>query len=243
MVLGSVWQRQMGAACSPREGRKGGTSSAYQTSTTGRNGNPAMPATRFSIFQTLLVAVAILGASAAASAQAKKKPPRDTIVLTSGAIKIGTLKNIFGSNVYYVDTLGKEHSLKERNVHRIIYSSGRTQTLNQKAVGDVSEDDWRIVMLVDDPTQVEGLYARGVVSGKSSPSNKSKRSAQRSAETRIKKRCVAKGGIVVLVTKRLTTGGYGETPSFYIEGEAYGTEPLEEGTEGNEGATADSDEE
>ena len=56
------------------------------------------------------------------------------------------MKNIFGSNVYYGDTIGQEHSLRERNVHRIIYSTGRTQTLNQKAVVDVSEDDWKILM-------------------------------------------------------------------------------------------------
>lgn len=243
MVLGSVWQRQTGGAYSPRGGQRGGTSSPSPTSLMGEKGRAAMPKGRIATLCALLVAAAgVLGAAAPASAQAaKKKPPRDTIILTSGVVKIGTLKNIFGSDVYYVDTLGKEQSLKERNVHRIIYSNGRTQTLNQMAVTDVSEDDWRIVMLVDDPAQVEGLYPRGVVTGKSSPSNKSKRSAQRSAETRIKKRCVAKGGIVVLITKRLTTGGYGETPSFYLEGEAYGTEPLEEGAENND-TTTDEDE-
>lgn len=242
MVLGSVWQRQTGVASSPRDGQKDGISLAYPTSTTGRRGRATMPTSRVSTVLALLLAVVLQGKGTAALAQAGNKPPRDTIILTSGNVKVGTLKNIFESTVYYVDTLGKEHSLKERNVHRIIYSNGRTQTLNQKAVSDVSEGDWRIVMLVDDPAQVEGLYARGVVSGKSSPSNKSKRSAQRSAETRIKKCCVAKGGIVVLVTKRLTTGGYGEPPSFYIEGEAYGSEPLDEGAENSDTTTPDDEE-
>lgn len=243
MVLGSVWQQQMGGAYSPREGQKGGTSSAYQTSTTGKNGKPAMPAKRITPLAVLLLAVFLIGSFPIARAQSSKKPALDTIFLTSGKWKVGTLKNIFGSSVYYVDTLGKEHALKERNVHRIVYSTGRSQSFNQMAVSDAAEGDWRVVMLVDDPAQVEGLYARGVVSGKSSPSNKTKRSAQRSAETRIKKRCAAKGGIVVLVTKRLSTGGYGETPSLYIEGEAYGTEPLEEGQEGDEGGASDSTEE
>ncbi len=240
MVLGSVWQRRTGDAYSPQEGQKGVISSQFLTSSTARRSSLAMQRSKLFALIAVLIMVGTLGAGQSVNAQTAKKQPLDSIVLTSGTVKVGTLKNIFGSNVYYIDTLGKEHSLKERNVHRIIYSNGRTQTLNQKAVSDVSEEDWRIVMLVDDPKQVEGLYARGVVSGKSSPSNKTKQSAQRSAETRIKKRCVAKGGIVVLITKRITTGGYGETPSYFIEGEAYGSEPLDENTEGEEGA-ADSD--
>lgn len=242
MVLGSVWQRQTGDAYSPRGAQRGATNSRFLTSTTVRRSKRYMPSRNLFLAVFALFALGFVVLPSSVAAQAAKKPQRDTIVLTSGQIKVGTLKNIFGSNVYYIDTLGKERSLKERNVHRIIYSSGRTQTLNQKAISEVSDDDWRIVMLVDDPKQVEGLYARGVVSGKSSPSNKTKQSVQRSAETRIKKRCVAKGGIVVLVTKRLTTGGYGEIPSYYIEGEAYGTEPPQEGEENVEAPIDDSDE-
>ncbi len=241
MVSGNVWQRRTGGAYSPRDGRRDATSSPSLTNSTGRRSKLSMSLGKFSSLCQLLLLVGVMGVGMSATAGTPAKRALDTIVLTSGGIKVGTLKNIFGSNVYYVDTIGQEHSLRERNVHRIIYSTGRTQTLNQKAVVDVSEDDWKIVMLVDDAAQVDGLYARGVVSGKSSPTNKTKQSAQRSAETRIKKRCVAKGGIVVLVTKRLTTGGYGETPSYYIEGEAYGSEPLEEGAEDGGESSGSSD--
>lgn len=67
-------------------------------------------------------------------------------------------------------------------------------------------------------------------------------SAKRNAETRLKKRAVAKGAIFVLVTKRTSTGGYGEVPTYYIEGEAFGTEPPKEGDSAAVNADDSSDE-
>jgi len=35
-------------------------------------------------------------------------------------------------------------------------------------------------------------------------------------------------GTLILITKKLTTGGYGEYPGYYIKGIAYGPEPPAE---------------
>jgi hypothetical protein len=37
-------------------------------------------------------------------------------------------------------------------------------------------------------------------------------------------------GTLILVTRKLTTGGYGEYPGYYIKGIAYGPEPPAEGS-------------
>lgn len=166
--------------------------------------------------------------------------PVDTIQLTSGrkiacVIRTRTSKRVY----YYSDSLGTEKSFARRNVHRLIYSDGRAEKLNDLAVRTLASDDYRNVIIVDDKEDVEGLYSYGVVHGESSKSNRSMASAKRSAETRLKKRAVAKGAIFVLVTKRQSTGGYGEVPTYYLEGEAFGVEPPE--SEEGEGADVDVD--
>lgn len=196
----------------------------------------------------VLAVVLLLGGTLGVSgvyAQTKsdKKVAYDTIYLTSGRKYLGIVKNISGSHILYIDTLNQKKSFMERNVQKIVYSNGKAMTFNSAAVSSVEETDWRIVILTEDPKQVEGLFPRGHVFGESNPKNKSLKSAQRSAETRIKKRAVAKQGLIVLVSKRLKTGGYGEIPSYRIEGEVYGTEPLPEGETGDETEpTQDADE-
>ena len=51
---------------------------------------------------------------------------------------------------------------------------------------------------------------------------------------KLQKKAAAIKGMVVLVTKRKATGGYGEFPGYFIEGTVYGTEPLEEESAGND---------
>lgn len=155
-----------------------------------------------------------------------RQQPIDTIILTSGRRLTGTIRAVTNLNVFYTPPGKKEErSFERRNVHMVIYANGRAERLNDMAFQSIEETDWRIIILTDDPEEVRGLYSQGVVSGESSKTNKSMRSAKRSAETRIKKRAVAKKGLIVLVTRRVQSGGYGEIPTYYIEGEAYGLEP------------------
>lgn len=158
----------------------------------------------------------------------QRKKPIDTIIFTSGRKAVGTVRTISSTMVFYVpEGKSEEVSHKRRNVHMVVYANGRAERLNDLAFQEADLTDWRIIILTDDPDEVAGLYPLGVVSGESSKSNRTIRSARRSAETRLKKRAVAKGGIMVFVSKRQTTGGFREVPTYYIEGEAYGLEPPE----------------
>lgn len=176
----------------------------------------------------VLVWCLMVGTVHKAEAQSKPWKAVDTIELTSGkkipcVIRSKTSKRIY----YYADSLGTERSFARRNVHKLIYENGRAERINDKAVMSLADDDYRVVILVEDKEDVAGLYSCGVVTGESGKSNRSMGAAKKSAETRIKKKAVAKGAIFVLITKRLTTGGYGEIPTYYLEGEAFGTEPPE----------------
>lgn len=159
----------------------------------------------------------------------------DTIILTSGKVVLGTVRNLTNTELSYL-TKGKqeEKTLTRLNVHKIIYANGKSIRITDKAVAELSNTDWRIVILVEDPEEVRGLYPLGQVQGESGKANKSFTAAQTNAETRLKKRAVAKKATMVLVTKRSKTGGYGEVPTYKVEGEAYGPEPPE-GTEEDNG--------
>ena len=163
------------------------------------------------------------------SAQAPAKwKPTDTIELTSGKKIVCMMRSTTSKKIYYyADSLMTERAFSRRNVYRITYGDGRAEKINDKAVMTVEGDDYRTVIIVEDKEDVEGLYSLGVVVGDSGKSNRTMSSAKRNAETRLKKRAVAKGAIFVLVTKRTSTGGYGEIPTYVIEGEAFGTEPPE----------------
>ena len=111
--------------------------------------------------------------------------------------------------------------------HKIYYRTGVVEHFNSLAVVMVDEGDWQTVILTDNKDDVEGFFALGQVDAQSSPQSRNARSAQRSADIRLKKRAVNMGGIVVLITKRESRGGYGETPTHYVEGIVYGFEPPE----------------
>lgn len=236
MVSGNVCLRPMAAGYSRRGAQRAASGSRSQMSITARNARRSarVVASLLFFFLCLLPAPHVwAGGSELLSRQTPAEQKFDTIYLTSGKSHKARITNVTGTRVSFRDTVGNEGSYMRRNVHKIVYCNGRTERFNALAVGDAADTDWRIVILTEDPQQVQGLFSRGMVYGDSSPSNKTLRSAQRSAETRLKKRAVAKQGIIVLVQKRIKTGGYGEVPTYRIEGEVYGTEPLPEGEDGS----------
>ena len=92
----------------------------------------------------------------------------------------------------------------------------------------IDELSWQAVWLTEDEADVSSLYKRGTVSATSPPSSRSPKAAKKGAIIRVQKKAAAMQGSVVLITKKQTTGGYGEFPGYEIEGVVYGSEPLEE---------------
>jgi hypothetical protein len=99
---------------------------------------------------------------------------------------------------------------------------------NDPLVQDITKTDWKNVVLTENKEEVEGMFKVGEVTGKSSSQNRTPQSAERTAKIRMKKRAANRGGVMVLVTKTEKSGGFGEVPTYYMEGIAYSFEEPEE---------------
>lgn len=120
------------------------------------------------------------------------------------------------------------YTMERKQIHKIIYKNGRVEEYNKPVFEMVDDYSWEAVWLTEDKREVVELYKRGKISAKSPASSRSPKAAKKNATIRLQKKAASLKGIVVLVTKRQATGGYGEYPGYYIEGIVYGTEPLEE---------------
>jgi len=174
----------------------------------------------------LLLVIAVLTAG---STLAQDEAKKDTIYLLGQRKMIVEVKGIFYSNIKYKDPeTGEIKSMETKNIQRIIFDSGRKEVFNKPLVGMINKTDWKNVVLTRKKGEVEGLYEVGRVKGRSAANNRTVKSAERTAVIRMKKRAANMGAEMILVTKEESRGGFGEVPTFYIEGVAYAFEPPEE---------------
>lgn len=173
----------------------------------------------------ILLALTLFGCF---SAFAQEKPKLDTVYMLGQRKMIVQVKGIFYSDVKYEDPeSGELKTLKTKNIQKIIFDSGRKEVFNKPLVESIQQNDWKNVVLTRDKSAVKDLYKVGEVKGKSSSRNRTTKSAERTATIRMKRRAANMGGVMILVTKEESQGGFGEVPTFYIEGIAYSFEPPE----------------
>ena len=162
------------------------------------------------------------------SATAQEEVKLDTIYLLGQRKMVVEVKGIFYTNIKYRDPeSGEIQSMDTKNIQRVIFDSGRKEVFNKPLIGDIDKTDWKNVVLTKNKGDVSGLYELGQVKGKSSANNRTTRSAERTAKIRMRKRAANMGGEMILVTKEEARGGFGEVPTFYIEGIAYSFEEPE----------------
>lgn len=171
----------------------------------------------------LLLVLTLMGGL---SGFAQEKANLDTIYMLGQRKMVVQVKGIFYTDVKYEDPeSGELETVKTKNIQKIIFDSGRKEIFNKPLVESVEESDWKNVVLTRDRSSVEDLYKVGQVKGKSSSRNRTTKSAKRTATIRMKRRAANMGGVMVLVTKEESQGGFGEVPTFYVEGIAYSFEP------------------
>jgi uncharacterized protein YbjQ (UPF0145 family) len=164
----------------------------------------------------------LFGTSAIAQTESTKL---DTIYLLGRKKLIVPIKSISAAQVMYNDPeTGESKSLERKKIQRIIYSNGRKEVFNKPVMMMVEEGDWKTVMVTKKKRDVEGLYELGKVDGKSSGGSRSARAAKKSATIRMQKRAANMGGNMVLITHSEMIGGFGEPPSYVVEGIAYSFE-------------------
>lgn len=153
----------------------------------------------------------------------------DTIFKIEGKVMpVDVVKVTQGYVSFLVPGSTETYTMERKQVHKIIYKNGRIEEYNKPVFEMIDDFSWKAVWLTEDKREVAELYKRGKISAKSPASSRSPKAAKKNATIRIQKKAATLKGIVVLVTKKQATGGYGEYPGYYIEGLVYGLEPLEE---------------
>jgi len=150
----------------------------------------------------------------------------DTIYMLSRKKLVVQIKNVSSATVRYLDPKTMESvTIERKQIQYIVHDNGRKEVFNKPAFTMVEEGDWKTVIVTDRKTDVEGLYDLGPVEGKSSAGSRNAKAAKNSAVIRIQKRAAILGGAIVLVIKEESIGGFGESPTYNIEGIAYSFEP------------------
>jgi hypothetical protein len=154
----------------------------------------------------------------------------DTIFKIEGKVMPVDVVKVTSSYVSFtVPGNNQTFTIERKEVQKIVYKNGRVEVYNKPVFEMLDENSWEAIWLTEDKAEVKDLYKRGEVSANSPASARSPKAAKTSATIRLKKKASAMKGTVVLITKKLSTGGYGEYPGYYLEGAVYGTEPLSEG--------------
>lgn len=153
----------------------------------------------------------------------------DTIYMLSRKKLVVKIKNVSSASVRYTNPKKLESiTIERKQIQYIVFSNGSKEVFNKPAFSMVEEGDWKTVIVTDRKSDVEGLYDLGPVVGKSSAGSRNAKAAKNSAVIRIQKRAAILGAAIVLVTKEESIGGFGESPTYNIEGIAYSFEPPKE---------------
>ncbi len=177
-----------------------------------------------------LIALCIFTSSWLMSQTAPAPPaPHDTLFKLNGSLLPVDVTTVTPTYISFVFP-GKpeEFTIERKEVHKIIYKTGKVEILNQAAFTLIDESSWEAVWLTEDKKEVGDLYVLGEIEARSPSSARSPSAAKKGAIIKLKKKAANMKGTLILVTKKETTGGYGEYPGYYIKGTAYGPEPPEE---------------
>lgn len=181
------------------------------------------------VFKRSLFFLLILLVSAPSWSQDATQSSVDTIVLVSGKKILCKIHGVSSSKVtYYPINKTALLELARKQVNIILYSTGRREFFNKPAFEMVAEGDFKTIVLTNNPEEVAGLYVVGKVDAKSSKGARNAKAAQQSADIRLQKKAANLGAYIVLIKKRESKGGYGEVPTHFVEGVAYGLEPPKE---------------
>lgn len=178
----------------------------------------------------LLLSMVIFSCVISFKAKALENEALDTIIKVEGKVMPVNVTKVTSSYISFTVPGDKQvYTIQRKEVHKIIYKNGRIEEYNKPVVIMVDDYSWEAVWLTDDKEEVASLYRLGRIKATSPPSSRSPKAAKKSCTIRLQKKAAAMKGMVVLVRERKATGGYGEFPGYFIEGDVYGQEPPEDG--------------
>lgn len=157
----------------------------------------------------------------------------DRLVKTNGEQLIISIKSENAKEVSFIYPLNTVvNFIPLAQVKEIKYKDGTSKVVdlasetNLKVVKITGnpEDDWKLVKITYEPSDVEGLPELGPIDAKAEAKkmNTSTEVLERNAIIYLKKRAARMGAQKVLVTSNEIVSEYGELPSVTIKGVAYG---------------------
>lgn len=152
--------------------------------------------------------------------------PHDTIFKLNGSVMpvdVTTVTPTYVSFIFPGKT--EEYTIERKEVHKIVYKTGKIDILNKAAFELLDDSMWEAVWITEDKKEVGDLYMLGEIEARSPSSARSPSAAKKGAIIKLKKKAANLKGTLILVTRKETSGGYGEYPGYYIKGLAYGPEP------------------
>ncbi len=186
---------------------------------------------------TLILLLSFARVYVAAQYESGRAVPHDTIFKLNGSVIPVDITTVTTANVSFIFP-GKpdEYTIERKEVHKIVYKSGKTDILNTPAFELLDDSSWEAVWITEDKLEIRDLYVLGEIEARSPSSARSPSAAKKGAIIKLKKKAANLKGTLILVIRKESTGGYGEYPGYYIKGIAYGPEPPDEdagtGTEG-----------
>jgi hypothetical protein len=155
--------------------------------------------------------------------------PHDTIFKLNGSVMPVDITTVTPTYISFIYPGKKEEfTIERKEVQQIIYKSGKIDVLNKAAFELIDDSSWEAVWMTEDKKEVGDLYMLGEIEARSPSSARSASAAKKGAIIKLKKKAANMKGSLILVTRKETSGGYGEYPGYYIKGIAYGTEPPAE---------------
>ena len=153
----------------------------------------------------------------------------DTLVKLGGRKVPVYINNIGATDVYYANIAKPKIilSISRKNLEKVIFKSGRVEKFNEVPVKIIEEGEWQAVLITKKKKDIEGLYKRREISAETLASPK----ARTNTIIKMQKQAANARATIILITKENNQGIPGEDPRCYMEGIAYGPEPLEEGTD------------
>lgn len=153
----------------------------------------------------------------------------DTIYRLGGRKLIANVVKVNQMDIDYMfEGDANIYSIDRKQVQKIVYETGKVEEFNKPIFIEIDETSWEAILVTEDKAEVAGLYKYGNIDAKSSPGSKNNKKAKKTAVIRLQKKAANMKGAIVLITRVELKSGYGEMPSYYMEGEVYGFEPPPE---------------
>ena len=178
----------------------------------------------------LILALVVFSTTYSLAQQANASSVKlDTVIMVSGKKLIVKVQMVTPTKItFYKEGKTILEEMVRKQIHKVQYASGRVEVFNKPAFEMVSAGDFKTIVLTEKSEEVEGLFELGKVEAQSSKNSRNAKAAEHSADIRIQKKAANMGAIMVLITKRESKGGYGEVPTHFVQGVAYGLEPSKE---------------